>query len=304
MSFHGRVDTVRCVDSLMADGSRADRLRVLVIDNGSYDGALAEVRAAHPAVDVLQLPVNLGFAGGMNVGIRRALAAGADTVTVLNNDTVAPAGTMSRLARTASDGSVVSPEVRYLDAPDTVWFGGGTVDAATGLARHLRPAELSAPDPDGVRATTILAGCCITAPASTWRRVGLFDERYFLNFEDSDWSLRAGALGVPLVVDTRARLLHAVSASFTGPSRYLGSYYYTRNGLLFGRERCGAGPGTAYRFVRRHVLPGVRAAAREQGVREGARAATVVAWSLADRARGRFGAAPAPLRSMARRWAA
>ena len=76
----------------------------------------------------------------------------------------------------------------------------------------------------------------MTATAETWRRVGFLDERYFLNFEDSDWSMRARAVGVPLVVDTRVTIEHAVSASFTGAYSYLGLYYYARNGLLFGRE--------------------------------------------------------------------
>ena len=101
-------------------------------------------------------------------------------MTVLNNDTVVPPGTIARLAQTARTGAAVSPEVRYLAEPDRVWFGGGTVDPRTNLARHLTDEELAAVDrvahDTALRQTDVLAGCCVTATVATWRRVGLFDE--------------------------------------------------------------------------------------------------------------------------------
>ena len=123
----------------------------------------------------------------------------------------------------------------------------------------------------------MLAGCCVTATRETWELVGLLDERYFLNFEDSDWSMRAHAAGVSLVVDTRVRIEHAVSASFRGAYSYLGLYYYARNGLLFGREHGRRAFPANVRFLRRHVLPDVVGPARRGAVRESARRATVLA---------------------------
>ena len=319
LNYHGAADTVSCVSSLVTGSPEA---RVLVVDNGSYDGALDEVRSRWPAVRTLQVADNLGFAGGMNVGLRWALdaltdpASGAaahgraetDTVTVLNNDTVVPPGTIARLAQTARTGAAVSPEVRYLAEPDRVWFGGGTVDPRTNLARHLTDEELAAVDrvahDTALRQTDVLAGCCVTATVATWRRVGLFDERYFLIFEDSEWSLRAGEAGVPLVVDRDAVLGHRVSASFIREHSYLGLYYYTRNGLLFGRGRCGGSIVEAGRFLRHHVLPAVSTPLRRGERREGLRAALVLAHAVLDHARGRYGRVPGHLEQRARRWSA
>jgi GT2 family glycosyltransferase len=281
LNFNGRSDTEACVESLVTGSPEA---LVLVVDNGSYDGAVESVRARWPDVATLQIPENRGFAGGMNAGLRWALDRDAGTVTVLNNDTVVPAGVIEDLAERARHGVAVSPEVRYADGSERVWFGGGEVDRSTNLAHHISTVDLRPTRVDGLRETEILAGCCVTATADTWTAVGLFDERYFLNFEDSDWSLRASERGVALVVDPSA-------------------HYYTRNGLLFGRERCAGAWSQSARFLRRHVVPALAQRAREREFRQLIRRAIVVATALHDFARGRFGRAPTWLLRRTARWA-
>jgi GT2 family glycosyltransferase len=299
LNFNGGDDTDRCVRSLAVGSPEAV---VLVVDNGSTVSPPYVPEDRWPGVSVVRTGDNLGFAGGMNVGIRRALADGADTVTVLNNDTVVPAGVVARLGEVAVTGAAVTPEVRYLDRPDDVWFGGGAVDPEPNLAHHEATGELSAPGADGLRRTEVLAGCCVTAAAGTWRTVGLFDERYFLNFEDSDWSLRAAAAGVPLLVDTTVTIQHAVSASFQGAYSFLGLYYYARNGLLFGRDH-GHGPAQKVRFLRRHVLPGVLEPARHGDRRDTGRRLLVLAVAVGDLLLGRLGRCPSWLEERAARWA-
>ena len=139
LSYHGRDDTLRCVESLVGGSPEA---QVLVVDNGSDDGVLEAVRERWPQVATLQTGENLGFAGGMNRGLEWALVREASTVTVLNNDTIVPPGTIAALAQRALEGVAVSPEVRYA-ADGRVWFGGGTVDLQTGLARHLSDTEIA-----------------------------------------------------------------------------------------------------------------------------------------------------------------
>ena len=303
LNFHGRSDTERCVESLVEGSANS---RVVVVDNGSHDGSLSAVSGRWPQVTTLQNPENLGFAGGMNTGLRWALDLGASTVTVLNNDTVVPPGVLRKLADVARRGYAVTPVVEYADGSGRVWFGGGTIDDATGLARHLSDLELdvSPVGEDGLRASTTMAGCCVTASSATWRLVGLFDERYFLNFEDSDWSLRASAAGVPLVVDTGVAIEHQVSASFTGAYSYLGLFYYTRNGLLFIRRRVGSSRVQAYRFLRRHVAPGLVADWRRGGRVDALRRSMVVLAALSCHVIGHYGRAPRWLEARAERWSA
>lgn len=263
LNYRGREDTLACVRSVLADG--VDAAGVFVVDNGSDDGLEQALAAELPGVPFVQNGSNLGFTGGMNVGLTVALDAGSDYVCVLNNDTIVQPGMFAELVRLAEPGVAVSPEVRYLADPDAIWFGSGTVEVERTWPRHLTEAELARldaarPDVDAREAGT-LAGCCILADAATWRAVGPFDPRYFLLFEDSDWSARARRAGVRLLVARDAVLLHAVSASFGGPGRLLASYYYARNGALYGRSRITRRPGPRLRFARdRVVLPSVRRA--------------------------------------------
>ncbi len=300
LNYNGRSDTEKCVASLVSGSPEAT---VLVVDNGSTDGVIDGVSARWPGVHTIQNPRNLGFAGGMNTGVRWALAHGADTVTVLNNDTVVPPGVLQRLCTVARTGVVVSPEVRYADGSEKVWFGGGAIDVDTGLARHLSESEFTQlPLEDGFRLSPVLAGCCLTATAETWSTVGLFDERYFLNFEDSEWSMRASRTGVPLVVDPSVHIYHRVSASFAGAYSYLGLFFYTRNGLLFIREGLKGPRRQAIRFLRRHVLTGLVHRLRQRDWAELGRRTIVVACALWCRARSSYGAAPTWLERVAARW--
>ncbi|WP_292832139.1 glycosyltransferase family 2 protein [Microbacterium sp.] len=295
LNWRGRTDTLACVESLVEGSPEA---QVLVVDNGSADGTLEAVAERWPAVHLVALDRNHGFSGGMNRGIRHAmdeLAAG--TVTILNNDTVISPGAMTALASIAESADVaVCPVVRYRDDPDKLWFGGGSLDVANGFPFHTAPEDLELCE-SGLRSSTVLAGCCITARSDAWRRVGLFDERFFLNFEDSEWSLRAAACGIRLVVACDVSILHAVSASFTGSAARLGTFYYLRNGLLFARL-AGAGLRARMEFVRRFGLAGTR----HLGSRGRARALLLLAWAIGADVARRYGEAPLALQRRVARW--
>ena len=300
LSYFGREDTLSCLESIVPSEYA---IHPLVIDNGSFDGVLDASRARFgDRISTLQLETNQGFTGGMNAGLRWALERGARTVTLLNNDTVVSPGALERLEQTAAGGAAVAPEIRYLADAGHVWFGGGVVDPSTGLARHLAEGELSPTDEDGVRESEVLTGCCVTATAEVWRRVGLFDERFFLNFEDSDWSVRATQLGVPLLVDTRAVIHHAVSASFAGEFSYLGLYFFARNGLTFVHERTSAGVLGEARFIRRHLLPQLKPRP-SRSMRSVGRNGLVLGYAFRDALTGRFGGAPTRLQRVAKAWA-
>ncbi|MEG3614435.1 glycosyltransferase [Isoptericola haloaureus] len=303
LSFHGAEDTLACVDSVVR-GSPAHDL--LVIDNGSFDGVLEQVAARWPHVETLQTGTNLGFSGGMNAGVAAGLQDGYDVVTVLNNDTLVDHGALDEVVGVAAGGGVaVSPRVLYRDDPSRTWFEGGRLDPDDGLPRHMTPHEAAAAgarDEGDPYAVDLLAGCCVTASAATWRDVGPFDERYFLDFEDSDWSMRARSGGTALLVVPRARIRHGVSRSFTGAYAYLGTYYYLRNLLLFASTWLPA--RQRRRLLRTRVLPAPVRDGREHGLRAGLRTGRILTDVALARLRGSYGRASVRLERRAQRWSA
>ena len=99
LNWNGRDDTLACLESV--ERISYPNFRVIVVDNGSADNSVAAIRAAFPKVELIETHANLGFSGGNNVGIKRALEHGADYVLLLNNDTVVDPGLLDAFAATA-----------------------------------------------------------------------------------------------------------------------------------------------------------------------------------------------------------
>ncbi|MCW2530267.1 MAG: uncharacterized protein JWM76_5127 [Pseudonocardiales bacterium] len=244
LNYNGREDTLALLATLAAEPAT-----VLVVDNDSSDGTIAAVQAGFPNARTLTTGANLGYSGGNNAGIEFALARGAEVVVVINNDTLVESNFLQPLVAAVANGPVAAtPDIRYADNFAISWYRGAVLDRTTARPRHLQPDEQSAatdPIPTG-----LLTGCCIAASTQTWRTVGLFDDGYFLIFEDSDWSMRAQAAGIRTVVVPGSRIAHKVSRSFRGSTD--ATYFFTRNGLRFSRNYLGW-RGCA-RFTRGQVI--------------------------------------------------
>ena len=217
LNWNGLADTLAALDSLercrMPEGwSR----RIWVVDNGSSDGSPERIAAVWPAVEVVRLTENLRFAGGNNEGLRRSLAAGADLVMLLNNDTEADPGLLEHLILALEQdraAGAAGPLIYFAAPSDRIWYAGGRCVPALGHASHRGLRRRDRGQYRAVEPTGYLTGCCLVARRETWERVGLLDERYHIYAEDADWSLRARAAGYPLLFVPTARLWHRVSAS-------------------------------------------------------------------------------------------
>ncbi|MHB1293518.1 MAG: glycosyltransferase family 2 protein [Anaerolineae bacterium] len=230
-------DTIACAESLLA-GDYAD-LGVLVVDNGSTDDSVARLRASlGNRVELLETGQNLLFAGGNNVGMRRALEQGAEWVLVLNNDTLVAPDMVSRLVQTAAQHPAaggIAPMICLARAPDRIWSMGGRRRGWLGLPRNLEQGGRDHGQHQTPFEVDFVTGCAVLLRRAALERVGLFDERYVMYYEDADLSARLRAAGYTLVVEPRAKMWHAVSASAKARpegSRYLG----VRHRLRFYRQ--------------------------------------------------------------------
>jgi GT2 family glycosyltransferase len=213
LSWNGREDTLACLRSL--EGEDAD---VIVVDNASTDGTADAVTG----VELIRNDENLGYAGGMNVGIRAALDRGADAVLLLNNDVEVEPGAVAALAAAANGTGAACPIVVFADDPDRVWYAGADFDPRRGYqGRHRTTVDRDE--------TERICGAAVLIPRGTIERIGAFDEALFAYVEDADWSLRAREAGLPLRVFPGARVRHRVSASTGGEGSPDALYYSVRN---------------------------------------------------------------------------
>ena len=212
LTYCNEVETAACLESLAA--SAYDALTILLVDNASPDGSGERLRDRYPGVSYLQTGINGGYTAGNNRGFEWALARGAEYVMVLNDDTEIDPQCVSRLVRAAEEtgAAAVAPQILYHDAPNTVWYAGGTYSRARAMCTHLLENKPS--DPAQQRMPiTFMCGCCFVIRASVLRQVGGFDESYFSYAEDLELSVRLQQAGHTLFYEPAARVLHRIGQS-------------------------------------------------------------------------------------------
>jgi GT2 family glycosyltransferase len=237
-------------DTLDALASLRD-VPAICVDNGSTDGSDALVEERFPDVELLRTGENLGFAGGNNSGIRRALERGADWVLLLNNDAVAESGLVEALNRAASarpDAGLLACTILSGDG-GAVQFAGASFNARIGYSGRVATTV-----PDGLTDVGRADGAALAVSRDALERAGLLDETLFMYVEDVDWSLRIRRAGFALVLVPGARVRHKGSGSSGGRMSTTNLYYDTRNTVVVA-ERFAPLPRGA-RAVRRGVIVG------------------------------------------------
>lgn len=237
--------TSQCLRSIMAGEVRPTR--TLVYDNGSADGSPDRIAAEFPEAELVRSPTNVGFAAACNHGIRWALSGDFDMVWLLNNDTIVAPGCLRALTETLEAMpavGVVTGKILRMEPPGVIWYAGGEMDW-----RRCQPLHHGSGEQDGERFsregdTLFVSGCCMLVRSAAFSRVGLFDAGLFAYFEDADWCLRAGALGIRMRYQPRGVLWHKDHGSLhrNKPANTPGNitpvyaYYHTRNHLLIIRR--------------------------------------------------------------------
>lgn len=232
--------TLACVRALGESTLKADS--VLVVDNGSSDESLAAFKRALRADEVLGLPENIGFAGGMNAGIREMRGRGMDYVLIMNNDVCVAPDMLQKLIDEASIDplcSIAAPVVCFTYPSEKVWHAGSRFGRFLLLPKRVGDDEIG-------RAASVEVDA---VPASVWLlssraidKIGVFDPRYFMYYEDWDYCWRAHAAGLRIRVIGAARAWHAVSASTRSMPAFRHHHFsrgrtgfYLSHGSLFSR---------------------------------------------------------------------
>lgn len=218
-----------CFGALRAARTPGVDLRVLAVDNASTDDTVDVLRARYPWVEVLQNRVNLGFAGGNNVGIRAALAGGAEWVYLLNHDADVTQDFLVEalaVARTRAEVGAVQSLLLLADEPALINSAGNSIHfSGLGFCDHFREPSATATLP---RDITYASGAAVLLRAATLRDVGLFDEALFLYHEDLDlgWRLRLAGWTSALAPKS---VVHHHYAFSRNPAKY---YLMERNRWL------------------------------------------------------------------------
>ncbi|PWH19114.1 MAG: glycosyltransferase family 2 protein [Ardenticatenia bacterium] len=209
INWNGKEHLACCLAALAAQTYRD--FEVIVVDNGSTDGSVAFLRERYPAVRLIGNDRNLGFARANNQGI--AVARGR-YIVILNNDTQAEPQWLEALVNAAErhpEMGAFAPLVLFNDRRDVIDSAGLTVSVLGHGIQNLL----------GERVERVQGACevfGVSATAALFRRemlqdIGLFDEDYFIYYEDVDLAWRARLRGWRSLLVPEAVVYHAHSAT-------------------------------------------------------------------------------------------
>ncbi len=233
INWNGMEHLEACFDTLLADAY--PNARFVLIDNASEDDSVAFVRGrygADPRVEFLECERNLGWSGGNNAGIRRALEHGADYVFLINNDTAVEPGFLEKTVSVAEADAhvgVVAPKMRLFSQPDILnsvglecSYIGSSWDK--GVARQDSPAWDVPCEVIGA-----CGGACLIR-ASVFEKTGFLPEEFGIYLDDLDLCLRIWNAGFSVVSCPGAVVRHKFSATLGEGLRARHKYYLnTRN---------------------------------------------------------------------------
>lgn len=198
-----------CVESLRATTRRSHHL--VLVDNGSTDG-VGEYFDTVSGATVIHAPENLGFAGGVNLGL--AVATG--HVVLLNSDTLLPPrwlGHLELALSSSDDWGIAGPMTNCASGVQEI--PGLSLGSPTAVAEYA--ADRWAQHGPSIRETTRLAGFCMMLRDGVWQRAGEFDTRFGIgNYEDDDYCTRVRKLGFRLGVAEGCFVYHFGGRTFEG----------------------------------------------------------------------------------------
>ncbi len=227
--------------NLAAVARNAPDAEIVVVDNfhSPAERAAVEQLCRQHGWTLVGSPTNLGFGGGVGLGVAEARRHGAKVFVLLNPDATIDAASLAVLTDRVRSEPMTLAGPRIVDAAGRPWSAGTDLylDSGAMLATRKRPAG-------EVRVFGWLSGACLAFHGQLWDAVGGFDDDYFLYWEDVDFCWRAAEVGARLMVLDEATVVHDEGGTqqAVGPRGLSETYYYSniRNRLVFAAKHLDA----------------------------------------------------------------
>lgn len=209
---------------------------VIVVDNGSTENPEQIIKQQFAHVQVIVSPVNLGFSGGNNLGMKHAKG---NYFFLVNNDTELTPNCIEQLLamyQKIPNLGIVCPKIRYFEATQPIQYVGYTMlNPITARNHTIGQYEPDTGQYSQATPTPYAHGAAMMVSRQAVEKVGMMPEEFFLYYEELDWSEQMKRAGYKIYVEPNATVFHKESVS-TGKDSPLKTYYLTRNRILFMRR--------------------------------------------------------------------
>lgn len=210
---------------------------IIVCDMGSDIDPTEEINAGnYPNTRVIRSEKNLGFSGGNNWGIRQAKG---DYIFIVNNDTEVTPDLLDVLLQPFFENKeigVTCPKIRFYHHPDTIQYAGfHPINTFTGRTTAVGSLEKDNGQHDTPGFTYGAHACAMLVKREVIEKVGIFPEKFFIYYEEWDWSCRILKAGFKIYYQPKGLIYHKESITM-GKKSAIKVYYHTRNRILFMRR--------------------------------------------------------------------
>ena len=237
LQYNHSEETLKCLDSLRE--LTYPNYRVITVDNASEAKHANRTRlyieqyfGQRQQFVFIGNAENLGYGAGNNTGIEYALKNNADCVLILNNDTTVEPNLIEKLILTAQSDDRIGIVQAAINENGTVIYAGGPVQWFNPYGLHSSQKSDSAVLPPSYYAI----GAAMLITKEVIEKLGAIDEKYFLYYEDADYSFRVHKAGYKIAVTKDSLVRHNVSASTVSMGLPLRLYYNYRNMLRFANK--------------------------------------------------------------------
>lgn len=209
---------------------------VIVVDNDSPQYSSAYLKKEFPFIKHISSPVNVGFAGGNNLGVHFAEG---EYIFFLNNDTEVTPGLVTHLVEYLQqhpECGMACPKIKYFSNPDTIQYAGTVgLHPLTSRSYNIGFLQKDRGQFNDTRITDQPNGAAMMIPMTVLKKVGLMSELFFLYYEELDWAARFKQCGYEIHYVGTTEVFHKESIS-TGKDSPLKTFYLFRNRLLYIRR--------------------------------------------------------------------
>ncbi len=239
LNWNDEPTTARALESLR----RADLCgaSIILVDSASQDGSAVNLLRRFPEIHLLQLPENRGYAGGCNAGIQQALARGSEAVFVMNNDVIVAPDFLRPLLEKAAepDVGIVGGKIYLPGEPTRFQSAGAFINNWTGETWNRFEREEDAGQGNSEFHPDFLMGAAFLLTKWLVEKVGAFDERLFIYYEETDLCVRARRAGFKVVYVPGSRVWHCEKPRHKTSKQSWEQYYMLRNRIVFMRRHAG-----------------------------------------------------------------
>jgi GT2 family glycosyltransferase len=246
--FKGEDDTTACITSFYRNIHKNEI--PIIVSNCASPQFEKKLKKDFPKIEIIHNNDNIGVAKGNNLGIIHGIKRGCSTFIFLNNDTIVEPNLFKNAVSYIEENSnigILSPKIYFAKGYEyhkdkyrshelgkIIWYAGGLIDWENIYAHHKGVDEVDIGQYDKIIETDFATGCCMIIKKDVIEKIGILDEKYFLYYEDVDYSVRARRKGIKVVFYPYHHLWHKNASSSGSPGSALHRYYQTRNRLYFG----------------------------------------------------------------------